>query len=69
MIKPADIGGIIRRNTDPVANAAFGHWAFDDEQLANLISDVVLECSRIAKLHTGDNKVCDAIEQHFGLEP
>lgn len=67
-MKRADIVGILRRNSDPVANAAFGHWALTDEQMSDLIADIVLECSRIAKLATGDNKVCDAIEQHFGLE-
>lgn len=66
--KMADIVGILRKNTDPVACAAFGHWALDDEQMSSLIADIVLECSRIAKLETGSNKVCDAIERHFGIE-
>ena len=29
---------------------------------------IVRECSRVAKLKIGHNKVCDAIEQHFGVE-
>ena len=55
-------------NGDPVAYNVFGHWALTDEQIASLITDIVKECSRVAKLATGDNKVCDAIEQHFGIE-
>jgi len=35
------------------------------EKFAELI---VRECSRVAKLAVADNKVCDAIEQHFGVE-
>ena len=66
--KMADIAGVLRRNTDPIANAVFGHWALDNEQMSSLIADIVLECSRIAKLETGSNKVCDAIERHFGIE-
>lgn len=34
-------------------------------QFAKLI---VLECSRVAKLTAADNRVCDAIETHFGIE-
>lgn len=67
-MRQADIVGILRRTTDPVANAAFGHWALSDEQMAELIQEIVLECSRVAKFATGDNRVCDAIEQHFGIE-
>lgn len=67
MTKRADIVGLIQRNTDPVAYNVFGHWALTDEQIASLITDIVQECSRVAKLATGDNKVCDAIEQHFGI--
>lgn len=44
------------------------HWALDNEQMSSLIADIVLECSRVAKLETGSNKVCDAIERHFGIE-
>lgn len=66
--KMADIVGILRKNTDPVTCAAFGHWALDDEQMSSLITDIVMECSRVAKLSTGSNKVCDAIEHHFGIE-
>ncbi len=33
-----------------------------------LIEMVVLECSRVAKLEMKDNRVCDAIENHFGVE-
>lgn len=66
-MKPADIVSILRRNSDSAANKAFGHWALSDEQIAGLIQDVVLECSRVAKLTTGSNAVCDAIEQHFGI--
>ena len=29
---------------------------------------IVLECSRVAKLQCADNRVCDAIEKHFGIE-
>lgn len=39
-------------------------WAWEVE----FAKAIVLECSRVAKLQTGDNKVCDAIEQHFGVE-
>jgi hypothetical protein len=35
------------------------------EKFAELI---VQECSRVAKLAVGTDKVCDAIEQHFGVE-
>lgn len=64
----ADIVSIVKRNADSLATATFGHWAFDDQQLTALITDVVKECSRVAKLHTGSNAVCDVIEHHFGLE-
>lgn len=67
-MKQADIVGILRRNTDSTARTAFGHWALTDKQMANLIHDIVHECSRVAKLSTGDNKVCDVIESHFGLD-
>ena len=30
---------------------------------------IVQECSRVAKLEVGTNRVCDAIEKHFGVEP
>ena len=41
-------------------------WANEDKlKFAELI---VRECSRVAKLKIGHNKVCDAIEQHFGLD-
>ena len=39
-------------------------WAWEEA----FAKAIVLECSRVAKLQTGDNKVCDAIEQHFGVE-
>ena len=42
-----------------------GYEIFDKEKFAELI---VLECSRIAKPKTGSDKVCDAIEQHFGIK-
>jgi hypothetical protein len=29
---------------------------------------IVQECSRVAKLEVGTNRVCDAIEKHFGVE-
>lgn len=29
---------------------------------------IVQECSRVAKLQTRDNRVCDAIEGYFGIE-
>lgn len=35
------------------------------EKFAQLI---VRECSRVAKLEVGTNRVCDAIEKHFGVE-
>ena len=35
------------------------------EKFAELI---VRECSRVAKLEVGTNRVCDAIEKHFGVE-
>jgi len=35
------------------------------EKFAELI---VQECSRVAKLEVGTNRVCDAIEKHFGVE-
>jgi hypothetical protein len=28
---------------------------------------IVQECSRVAKLEVGTNRVCDAIEKHFGV--
>ena len=37
---------------------------FDKEKFAKLI---IMECSRVAKLAVGTNKVCDAIEQNFGI--
>lgn len=67
LVRQADIVGILRRTTDHTTNVAFGHWALDDQQMANLIHEIVLECSRVAKLTTGNNKVCDAIEQHLGI--
>lgn len=39
-------------------------WLWEEE----FTKAVVLECSRIAKLASRDNGVCDAIEQHFGIE-
>ena len=39
-------------------------WTWETE-FARLI---VLECSRVAKLEMKDNRVCDAIERHFGIE-
>ena len=41
------------------------YMAFDKEKFAELI---VRECSRVAKLEVGTNRVCDAIEKHFGVE-
>lgn len=35
-----------------------------DQVFAKLI---VQECSRVAKLQSLDNRVCDAIEGHFGI--
>jgi hypothetical protein len=35
-----------------------------DSKFAQLI---VQECSRVAKLEVGTNRVCDAIEKHFGV--
>jgi hypothetical protein len=29
---------------------------------------IVRECSRVAKLEVGTNRVCDAIEKHFGVQ-
>jgi hypothetical protein len=40
-------------------------WEDDLEKFAQLI---VQECSRVAKLEVGTNRVCDAIEKHFGVE-
>lgn len=40
-------------------------WAWEEEFAAA----IVRECSRVAKLETKDNRVCDAIEKHFGVEP
>jgi len=44
-----------------------GEWysEFDEGKFAELI---VRECSRVAKLEVGTNRVCDAIEKHFGVE-
>ena len=39
-------------------------WTWEEE----FAKAIVLECSRVAKLAVGDNKVCDAIEHHFGIE-
>ena len=41
-----------------------GYFEVDEDKFARLI---ILECSRIAKNQTRDNRVCDAIEQHFGI--
>ena len=41
-------------------------WEDEPEKFAELI---VRECSRVAKLEVGTNRVCDAIEKHFGVEP
>lgn len=38
-------------------------WSWEEE----FTKAIVLECSRVAKLAVGDNKVCDAIEHHFGI--
>jgi hypothetical protein len=38
----------------------------DLEKFAELI---VRECSRVAKLEVGTDRVCDAIENHFGVQP
>jgi hypothetical protein len=38
---------------------------FDKQKFAELI---VRECSRVAKLEVGTNRVCDAIEKHFGVK-
>jgi hypothetical protein len=43
----------------------FDRVTFDKEKFAELI---VRECSRVAKLEVGTNRVCDAIEKHFGVE-
>lgn len=37
------------------------------ESFNGFVLDLIEECSRVAKLATCDNKVCDAIESHFGL--
>ena len=36
-----------------------------EQKFAELI---IQECSRVAKLEVGTNRVCDAIEKHFGVE-
>jgi hypothetical protein len=41
-------------------------WEDELDKFAELI---VRECSRVAKLEVGTNRVCDAIEKHFGVEP
>jgi hypothetical protein len=35
-----------------------------EQKFAELI---IQECSRVAKLEVGTNRVCDAIEKHFGV--
>jgi hypothetical protein len=42
-----------------------GSTADFEKKFAELI---VRECSRVAKLEVGTNRVCDAIEKHFGVE-
>ena len=39
-------------------------WMIDLDKYTEL---VVIECSRVAKLESKSNKVCDAIESHFGI--
>ena len=39
-------------------------WTFEIE----FTKAIVLECSRVAKLEMGEDRVCDAIEHHFGIE-
>ena len=39
------------------------------QQLEKFAQLIVKECSRVAKLEVGTNRVCDAIEKHFGVEP
>ena len=41
-------------------------WEDELDKFAELI---VRECSRVAQLEVGTNRVCDAIEKHFGVEP
>ena len=39
-------------------------WAWEEA----FAKAIVLVCSRVAKLAVKDNRVCDAIENHFGIE-
>ena len=45
-----------------------GYHNIPDEFKQKFAELIVRECSRVAKLKIGHNKVCDAIEQHFGVE-
>jgi hypothetical protein len=45
-----------------------GYHNIPDEFKQKFAELIVRECSRVAKLKIGHNKVCDAIEQHFGLD-
>lgn len=47
----------------PRRHAPARAWVWEEE----FAKAIVLECSRVAKLAMGDNKVCDAIEDHFGI--
>ena len=43
-------------------------WKFSESELEKFAQLIVQECSRVAKLEVGTNRVCDAIEKHFGVE-
>ena len=40
---------------------------YTDVDLDEFAKLIVLECSRVAKLEVCTNRVCDAIENHFGI--
>lgn len=57
----------LKKQAEYVTHEGLGgnYTAVDLDEFAKLI---ILECSRVAKLEVGTNKVCDAIENHFGIE-
>lgn len=45
-----------------------GCYIISPDKLDKFAELIVQECSRVAKLEVGTNRVCDAIEKHFGVE-
>jgi phage gp36-like protein len=57
----------LKKQAEYVSHEGLGgnYTQVDLDEFAKLI---VLECSRVAKLEVCTNRVCDAIEHHFGIE-